>query len=280
MTKARPDPDRAAARRRSSAPAADIASPTTRRSPSPARRPRPGDDVDHVLVRVIDPAAGPFPADPAALNPFVRWRTRFHAWHRARAIGWSDAEYHAFVDRLNAQVGLVDDHGFRVTPFARSAAALRRPGLLGGRRRLGEGRDRQRLRLAQGAAPLRDAARARRGGGAAPRGRRRPDVRRRAPARPGRAAGAPRHRLVRQRRAGGRSRRPGREAPPRRLHPSRRRSGRRGAAPVAGCSAHHLRARAGGPRRPDLPCAPPRHRGRRGALHLPGQPQRPRHRGR
>ncbi len=81
----------------------------------------PGDDVDHVLVRVIDPAAGPFPADPAALNPFVRWRTRFHAWHRARAIGWTDAEYHAFVDRLNAQVGLVDDHGFRVTPFARNA---------------------------------------------------------------------------------------------------------------------------------------------------------------
>ena len=80
----------------------------------------PGDDIDHVLVRVIDPAAGPLDEDPAALNPFVRWRTRFHAYHRARAIGWSDAEYRRFVDRLDAQVGLVDDHGFRVTPFARS----------------------------------------------------------------------------------------------------------------------------------------------------------------
>jgi threonine synthase len=80
----------------------------------------PGDDVDHVLVRVVDSAAGPFPEDPAALNPFVRWRTRFHAWHRARAIGWSDAEYRTFVDRLNAQVSMVDDHRFRVTPFARS----------------------------------------------------------------------------------------------------------------------------------------------------------------
>jgi threonine synthase len=83
---------------------------------------RPGDDVDHVLVRVLDASAGPFDVDAEAPNPYARWRTRFHAYHRARAMGWSDAEYVTFVDRLNAQVNLVDGHAFRVTPFARSDA--------------------------------------------------------------------------------------------------------------------------------------------------------------
>ena len=84
---------------------------------------RPGDDVDHVLVRVLDPAeaaAGAFADDPASPNPYVRWRTRFHAWHRARALGWSDAEYLGLVQRLDTAVALVDGHGFRITPFARS----------------------------------------------------------------------------------------------------------------------------------------------------------------
>jgi len=81
---------------------------------------RPGDDVDHVLVRVLDPAAGPFAEDATAPNPYVRWRTRFHAYHRARSLGWDDAEYHAFVGRLNARVALVDGNPFRVTSFARS----------------------------------------------------------------------------------------------------------------------------------------------------------------
>jgi len=83
---------------------------------------RPGDDVDHVLVRRLDPAAGPFPEDAAAPNPFVRWRTRFHAYHRARALGWSDAQYDRLVDRLNARLLLVDDRRFGVTPFARADA--------------------------------------------------------------------------------------------------------------------------------------------------------------
>ncbi len=83
---------------------------------------RPGDDVDHVLVRRFDPAAGPFPADAAATNPFVRWRRRFHAYHRARSLGWSDARYRRLVDRLNAQLVLVDDRRFDVTPFGRADA--------------------------------------------------------------------------------------------------------------------------------------------------------------
>jgi len=81
---------------------------------------RPGDDVDHVLVRVFDPAAGALASDERSPNPFVRWRTRFHAYHRARALGWTDAEYRTFVDRLNAGVSMVDGSRFRITPFARS----------------------------------------------------------------------------------------------------------------------------------------------------------------
>ena len=83
---------------------------------------RPGDDVDHVLVRHLDPAAGPYAADRAAPSPYARWRTRFHAYHRARAKSWSDARYHRFIDRLNGRIALVDDQPFLVTPFARSDA--------------------------------------------------------------------------------------------------------------------------------------------------------------
>ncbi|HSW41554.1 MAG TPA: pyridoxal-phosphate dependent enzyme [Patescibacteria group bacterium] len=86
---------------------------------------RPGDDVDHVLARVLDPggaAAGGLAEDAEAPNPYLRWRTRFHAWHRARALGWSDADYVRLVGRLDTAVAKVDGHGFRITPFARSAA--------------------------------------------------------------------------------------------------------------------------------------------------------------
>jgi len=85
---------------------------------------RPGDDVDHVLVREVRAsagAAGEPGEDPPSPNPYIRWRTRFHAWHRARALRWSDAAYVGLVERLDTAVALVDGHGFRVTPFARSA---------------------------------------------------------------------------------------------------------------------------------------------------------------
>ena len=81
---------------------------------------RPGDDVDHVLLRVLGPEQDAQADDPGAPNPYLRWRTRFHAWHRARALGWSDADYVRLVERLDAAVNLVDGRGFRVTPFARS----------------------------------------------------------------------------------------------------------------------------------------------------------------
>jgi threonine synthase len=106
---------------------------------------RPGDDIDHVIVRRLGRGAGPFPgadpspaADPSAAagplaadgspNPYVRYRRLFHAWHVARSIGWTDAEYVALVERLDAAVAAVDGHGFRTTPFARSAVLSERLG--------------------------------------------------------------------------------------------------------------------------------------------------------
>ena len=84
---------------------------------------RPGDDVDHLLVRVTVAADEPFPEDAGtpSPNPYLRWRTRFHAYNRARAMGWSDAEYVRLVQRLDTAVALVDGHGFRITPFTRSS---------------------------------------------------------------------------------------------------------------------------------------------------------------
>ncbi len=83
----------------------------------------PGDDVDHILVRTVEPGAvagGALGDDAASPNPYVRWRNRFHGYHRARALGWSDADYVGLVGRLDAAVAKVDGHGFRVTPFVRS----------------------------------------------------------------------------------------------------------------------------------------------------------------
>src|ERR1700691_1243360 len=109
--------------------------------PFPFRCPRAGtDDVDHVLTRVLDPDAVPFPATPRApspighsgatspaapssseANPFVRYRTLMHSYHVATARGISDAGYRDLVTSLDAAVADVDGRGFRVTPFFRSA---------------------------------------------------------------------------------------------------------------------------------------------------------------
>ena len=98
----------------------------------------------------------------------------------------SDDEFCALVRRLDERVAAVDGHGFATrrsgaAPSSATGSASRRG------RRLGEGRDRQRLRLAQGAPSVRRPALARGGGAARPR-------------RSGRAAGS-RDRELRQRRA-------------------------------------------------------------------------------
>ncbi len=78
------------------------------------------DAGEHVLRRVV-----PLPTDlgdPGELNPFVRFRRRLLAWHRAHQAGWSDARFVALVEQLDAAVAAVDGTGFRFTPLGRFPA--------------------------------------------------------------------------------------------------------------------------------------------------------------
>jgi threonine synthase len=86
--------------------------------------------VDHVLVRQLGVGAGrgAVSVHPDA-NPFLAYRELFHAWHAARAAGWSDERYVALVERLDAAIAGVDGHGFRTTPFVRSEELSTRLGL-------------------------------------------------------------------------------------------------------------------------------------------------------
>jgi threonine dehydratase len=89
--------------------------------PARCSRAVPGDDIDHVMARRLDPARIALAADDDP-NPFVRYRQTFRAWHVARAAGWSDERYVGLVHRLDRAVGAVDGHGFRITPFGRADA--------------------------------------------------------------------------------------------------------------------------------------------------------------
>jgi threonine synthase len=79
---------------------------------------RAGDDVDHVVRRAIDPARLELPSGPEP-NPFVRYRTLWHGYQRARATGRSDAEVVDVIERLDRAVAAVDGRGFTITPFGR-----------------------------------------------------------------------------------------------------------------------------------------------------------------
>ena len=159
MTEPRPRAAAAAAavRRRSSAPAAAHRARPTQPFPSRCPARRPGDDIDHVH----GPAARPgravrFAGRATSPNPFVRYRDAVPRLPRGPGAGWPDDRYVALVERLDAAVAAVDGHGFRVTPFAPERRAQRpRSGFVRRGRRLGQGRDRQRLGLAQGAPPVR-----------------------------------------------------------------------------------------------------------------------------
>jgi threonine synthase len=79
-----------------------------------------GDDVDHVLVRVLDTAALRFPGGSEP-DPFARYRTLMHAYHLATGAGLDDSEYTELIEALERSVAAVDGHGFTVTPLERSA---------------------------------------------------------------------------------------------------------------------------------------------------------------
>lgn len=90
-------------------------------------RARPDDDIDHVLGRVLDLERLRFPPGSEA-NPFVRYRTLFHAYQRARSLGWTDDDYVALVERIDAAVAAIDGAGFRATPLVRQPALSERLG--------------------------------------------------------------------------------------------------------------------------------------------------------
>lgn len=94
---------------------------------------RDGDDIDHVLRRVIEPeAAAGEPDDEPSANPFLRYRRRFHSYQVARAAGWSDRRYVDLVSELDDAVAQVDGTGFRTTPLVRSEALDAELGFGGG----------------------------------------------------------------------------------------------------------------------------------------------------
>jgi threonine synthase len=101
-------------------------------APVPLRCPaaRPGDDVDHVLRRTLDPSRIAFPATEAA-NPFETYRTLFHAYHVARALGQGDADYVALVRGLDEHVAVIDGHGFMPTPLVAHEALRERLAMTG-----------------------------------------------------------------------------------------------------------------------------------------------------
>jgi threonine synthase len=79
-----------------------------------------GDDVDHVLVRVLDTTALRFPGGREP-DPFARYRSLMHSYHLATDAGLSDDEYLQLIAEIERSVAAVDGHGFRVTPLRRNA---------------------------------------------------------------------------------------------------------------------------------------------------------------
>jgi len=79
------------------------------------------DDVDHLMVRELDPTHVSFP-DNDHPNPYVRYRNLFHAYHLGRSYGMSDEDHVHLVQQLNKAIAAVDGHGFAETPLSPSDA--------------------------------------------------------------------------------------------------------------------------------------------------------------
>jgi len=97
--------------------------------PFPFRCPGAGtDDVDHVMVRELDPEHVEWPRGDDAPNPFVRYRQLTHAYHLGRTHGMSDADHVHLVEQLDKAIAAIDGAGFAATPFERSDALSERLG--------------------------------------------------------------------------------------------------------------------------------------------------------
>ncbi len=77
------------------------------------------DDVDHVIVRVLDPGQVRFPAAGGRAEPFAAYRGLLHSYHRAINGGLADEDFCALAGRLDERIASVDGHGFRRTPLRR-----------------------------------------------------------------------------------------------------------------------------------------------------------------
>jgi threonine synthase len=78
-----------------------------------------GDDIDHVIASVLDPAEASWPEGTES-NPFVRYRGLLWPYHLATTNGMTDGEFVDLVERLDKKIAAVDGGGFTVTPFARA----------------------------------------------------------------------------------------------------------------------------------------------------------------
>lgn len=93
--------------------------------PAPFRCPRAstGDNVDHILRRVLNPAGlgtatkirQVFTASPT--NPFLQYRQLLHSHAVGIAHGLDDLGFCVLVEELDAAVARVDGKGFKQTPF-------------------------------------------------------------------------------------------------------------------------------------------------------------------
>jgi len=75
-----------------------------------------GDDIDHLVTRVLDPEFVTFPqsGDP---NPFIRYRRLFHTYHLAVAGGLGDDEYCDLVSETSERIAAVAGIGFIIGPL-------------------------------------------------------------------------------------------------------------------------------------------------------------------
>jgi threonine synthase len=92
---------------------------------------RDGDDIDHVLRRVVDTRAIEFPRDEDPAT-FVRYRALSRGYHAARAAGWADADVARLIRDLDDAIAVVDGTGFRETPFEPVEELATRLGSTGG----------------------------------------------------------------------------------------------------------------------------------------------------
>ncbi|MCH9684401.1 MAG: pyridoxal-phosphate dependent enzyme [Deltaproteobacteria bacterium] len=85
-----------------------------------------GDDIDHVLVRRLDPSV-PFPVQPD-VNPYLGFSRLMSQPYRAAALGLPPTAVETVVRTLDEAIGRVDGGGFVTTPWAEQVALARRVG--------------------------------------------------------------------------------------------------------------------------------------------------------